>query len=658
MAQIIKHRRGTVGELSSYGSLQKGELAVTTGSVSGLTTPILQIGGGANNYVVGRLLNGASVPDVSANSEYNNLLFLDTGNNILYRLSSAGNSNIDLTGNIADRTITGTLATTGNFTTSGNISASGHLSASSVYADGDIYIGGNIVLGDASTDSLTIGADVSSSFLPNNDNAFDLGTSSKQWKDLYLSGTISASMHSGSFYGDGSGLTSIGTITAGDVAAILPSGTVSGSIQVDHDATTNFVSNEHIDHTAVTLTAGTGLFGGGDISTNRTFTVDSGSMSAYYSSSAFSRVSGDVVITSGGVATIQANSVVLGTDTTGNYMTDLSAGALIDITHSPTEGSTGTVAVDLTEAGEAAIVDGDYILFLDGGATGTHAKESITDVATLFAGTGLTAASSVIGVDYGSSAGSSVQGNTTITVSGTANEIEITGTSAQALGGGPSYTVGLPDSVTVATMSISQNLSVTGDLTVNGTTTTVNSTEVNIGDRILTLNAGSAVADGGLNVIDVSGSAGTGSLLWNAASDYWYTGVSGSTHYKLPQQSTNGNLTEDAILISDVNGRIESYSGLKLGGAITASVAISSSANIDADGYTEQGSNTLSNDISGNATTATTATNVAGGAANRVVYNSASGTTSFITAPATSGDVLQWNGSSMVWTTTIDGGTF
>jgi hypothetical protein len=465
-------------------------------------------------------------------------------------------------------------------------------------------------------------------------------------------------MHSGSFYGDGSGLTSIGTITAGDVAAILPSGTVSGSIQVDHDATTNFVSNEHIDHTAVTLTAGTGLFGGGDISTNRTFTVDSGSMSAYYSSSAFSRVSGDVVITSGGVATIQANSVVLGTDTTGNYMTDLSAGALIDITHSPTEGSTGTVAVDLTEAGEAAIVDGDYILFLDGGATGTHAKESITDVATLFAGTGLTAASSVIGVDYGSSAGSSVQGNTTITVSGTANEIEITGTSAQALGGGPSYTVGLPDSVTVATMSISQNLSVTGDLTVNGTTTTVNSTEVNIGDRILTLNAGSAVADGGLNVIDVSGSAGTGSLLWNAASDYWYTGVSGSTHYKLPQQSTNGNLTEDAILISDVNGRIESYSGLKLGGAITASVAISSSANIDADGYTEQGSNTLSNDISGNATTATTATNVAGGAANRVVYNSASGTTSFITAPATSGDVLQWNGSSMVWTTTIDGGTF
>ncbi|MAH46486.1 hypothetical protein CMI37_11680 [Candidatus Pacearchaeota archaeon] len=43
---------------------------------------------------------------------------------------------------------------------------------------------------------------------------------------------------------------------------------------IDHDATTNFVANEHIDHTSVTLTAGVGLSGGGDISASRTFTVD------------------------------------------------------------------------------------------------------------------------------------------------------------------------------------------------------------------------------------------------------------------------------------------------------------------------------------------------------------------------------------------------
>jgi hypothetical protein len=43
---------------------------------------------------------------------------------------------------------------------------------------------------------------------------------------------------------------------------------------VDHDALNNFVADEHVAHTGVTLTAGTGLSGGGDISANRTFDVD------------------------------------------------------------------------------------------------------------------------------------------------------------------------------------------------------------------------------------------------------------------------------------------------------------------------------------------------------------------------------------------------
>jgi hypothetical protein len=46
--------------------------------------------------------------------------------------------------------------------------------------------------------------------------------------------------------------------------------------EIDHDSLSNFVANEHIDHTGVTFTAGTGLTGGGDISSNRTFNVDTG----------------------------------------------------------------------------------------------------------------------------------------------------------------------------------------------------------------------------------------------------------------------------------------------------------------------------------------------------------------------------------------------
>ena len=72
------------------------------------------------------------------------------------------------------------------------------------------------------------------------------------------------------------------------------------------------------------------------------------------------------------------------------------AGTLMDVS-----GSTGDVTfnVDLSEAAEAAIADGDYMLFLDGGATGTAKKEAVADIATLFAGTGLSASSSVISVD-------------------------------------------------------------------------------------------------------------------------------------------------------------------------------------------------------------------------------------------------------------------
>ena len=71
--------------------------------------------------------------------------------------------------------------------------------------------------------------------------------------------------------------TSSGAFYFGEAGSSVPSGTVSGSIQVDHDATTNYVANEHIDHTSVSITAGDGLSGGGDISSTSTLTLDTGS---------------------------------------------------------------------------------------------------------------------------------------------------------------------------------------------------------------------------------------------------------------------------------------------------------------------------------------------------------------------------------------------
>ena len=49
-------------------------------------------------------------------------------------------------------------------------------------------------------------------------------------------------------------------------------------------------------------------------------------------------------------------------------------------------------------ATEDAIANGDYILFLDGGASGNMNKEAVHDLATLFAGAGMTATNSVVNV--------------------------------------------------------------------------------------------------------------------------------------------------------------------------------------------------------------------------------------------------------------------
>ena len=83
---------------------------------------------------------------------------------------------------------------------------------------------------------------------------------------------------------------------------------------------------------------------------------------------------------------------------TNNTNTTYQAGSLLDL---DTTTSPDTFNVDLTEATAATIAAGDNIVFIDGGATGTQSKGSINDVATLFAGTGLTATSGVLAVDIG-----------------------------------------------------------------------------------------------------------------------------------------------------------------------------------------------------------------------------------------------------------------
>ena len=140
--------------------------------------------------------------------------------------------------------------------------------------------------------------------------------------------------------------------------------------------------------------------------------------------------------TANGVA---ANSVALGTDTTGNYVATLGTGTGVTIGSNTGETSSPTIAVD-----------------------------------------------------YGSTSNTAVQGNTTITLTQTAGEIDITGTAAQALGGAPSYTVGLADTITGDRTFSGDTITISNDLIVQGTASFQSTTNLEVADQFILLNSGSS----------------------------------------------------------------------------------------------------------------------------------------------------------------------
>jgi len=104
------------------------------------------------------------------------------------------------------------------------------------------------------------------------------------------------------------------------------------------------------------------------------------------------------------------------------------------------------------------------------------------------------------------------------------------------------------DDITAATMTASGHVVVQGNLTVNGTTTTVNSNTVAIGDSIMVLNndeTGTPSENGGFEI--ERGTSTNVSVLWNEASDYWQIN-DGSTTSKI---MTAGNFAASFTGILD-----------------------------------------------------------------------------------------------------------
>ena len=216
MAQIIKHRRGSIGSVKTT-TARNAELIVASGSISNLTGPFVFIGspslsdeGVAGAHVaVSKIYAGASAPTI-ATETYGSVLdgtpFYSTNDQALYILGNAGgggNTNMDLTGNLEGRSVTkltidqlnGSVNVTGSVIVSQNISASGNISASNLELQGNanikgnITLGGNINIGNQNTDLVVFAGEISSSILPELNNEFDLGSGTQAWRNLHVSGT-------------------------------------------------------------------------------------------------------------------------------------------------------------------------------------------------------------------------------------------------------------------------------------------------------------------------------------------------------------------------------------------------------------------------------------------------------------------------------------
>jgi hypothetical protein len=225
----------------------------------------------------------------------------------------------------------------------------------------------------------------------------------------------------------------------------------------------------------------------------------------------------------------------------------------------------------------------------DSGAITNVAKT--TDKLSVFAATSSSELAGVLSDETGSGVvvfSTSPQLTTSITTNSTT--FALLNTTATTINfGGAATAINIGDA--------SGTVTIAGNLTVNGTTTTVNSTTITVDDKNLELGSTASPSDAGADGGGIT-LKGTTDKTWNwiDATDSWTS----SEH------------------INMALGKVLKINGTEV---------------LSASQYT------------GNAATATTATNVTGGAAGSLVYQTGSGTTSTL-ALGTSGYVLTSNGTT------------
>ena len=190
----------------SYGSILDGTPFYASGNES---LYILNNDGAGGNTrldltgnIEGNLISGVTINNITGTTaNIKNISGSFTGSGMgLYDIPASGITGLELN-RISDGSATASISQanglrinvnteiTGALNVSGDITGSNLRLSGNADITGNIVLGGNITIGDANTDIIQFGGEVSSSIVPDVHNSFDLGSSSKNWRNLHVSGT-------------------------------------------------------------------------------------------------------------------------------------------------------------------------------------------------------------------------------------------------------------------------------------------------------------------------------------------------------------------------------------------------------------------------------------------------------------------------------------
>jgi hypothetical protein len=607
MAQKILLRRGGIENIGSTIAVSKGELLYASGSISGVEHVVFVANADGNNTFtpVNKLYTGTAAAN-SFSSQLNGTPYYKSDSQALHILNSGGSSALDLSGNLEGTQIS-SITASGSFSGSfvGNGSGLTNISLGSLTAPGndtEVLFNNNGSIGASS--NLTITTTALNAAALNITTTGDIsGSNLKLTGNANIAGNVVIG----------------GNITIGDTGTdfINFAGEISSSLIPDGDNEFDLGSDDRHWRTVFS-----NLFSGSassiaNVGIVRALTISGSNLNVAANATVGSTLTAADVQATNVYIDSGVGALKMGPSGTETFVVESNSGntrlaGTLNVTGSAIFGSTLRVATGISSSGwlHAAgdlDVEGNSILTGNSTVGGTLGVTGHTTLTTVSASSYVSASDTII-AGWGS-------------VSASLASIQA-GTSALSLDDVTNVGSTTANSIQVG------GLTVTGNLTVQGTTTTIDSTEVNVGDRIITLNTAGTAADGGIQVIDPVSTAGTGSLLWSATNDYWYAGVSGSTHYRL---STYNGATPTTNVLQKVNA-----SGRLVDSAIT-----------------DNGSTVVSTlPLTGAGLLDSTST-----AAIRFSYINASKQFAYIT-PTTAGDLIQWDGAAMVATNVIDGGTF